>query len=123
MNYSDPAVVAAMIQSGGAIVAAVIAAICAAIIGKQFADRKRLQEELVLAQGDIAFLLGVEAEHCEMHKAISKQSFKHRVRTKVSERGLNWSGKFTPGRVKSQLDPKGAKVFALVKHSENIAAS
>lgn len=96
----DPAVIAAAIQSAGGIIAAVVAAIAVAIIGKQFANRKHLQEKLLLVQQDLVFLLAVEEAHCELHIKISGESFKRRMRQVATNRALNWSGKFTPGRVK-----------------------
>lgn len=102
MNWTDPSVQAALIQAIGGLVAATIAAISAAIIGKQFADRKRLQERLNAAQKDIAFMLAVEEEHCKLHVLRTNESFKQRVRRMVYDRGLYWTGRFTPGRVKDQ---------------------
>lgn len=103
MNLSllnDPAVLSAAIQSTGGIIAATLAAIAAAIIGKQFANRKHLQEKLLACQQDVVFLLAVEEAHCELHMKISGESFKRRMRQVATSRDLNWSGKFTPGRVK-----------------------
>jgi len=118
VNYSDPAVISALIQAVGSVVAAVIAAVCVGIIGKQIGDRQRLREHLEMALGDIAFLLAVEAEHCERHQRISHQSFKQGVRKVVSDRGLRWSGRFTPGRVKALLEAKDIKLFALAQQCD-----
>lgn len=98
--WSDPAVQSAVIQSAGTVAAAIIAAVIAAFVGKQFSDRKRLQEKLMLAEGDIAFLLAVEEEHCNLHKQTQKESNKRRMRRAAFEKGLVWSGKFTPGRIR-----------------------
>lgn len=98
--WSDPAVQSAVIQSAGTVTAAIIAAVIAAFVGRQFSDRKRLQEKLLLAQGDIAFLLAVEDEHCNLHKQNVKESNKRRMRRAAFEKGLVWSGKFTPGRIR-----------------------
>lgn len=103
MIWEDPAVQAAVIQSLGAMIAAVIAAIVATMIGRQFADRKRLQENLTLAQGDIHFLLAVEEEYGKLHQQVTQETYKRRVRRMAIQRGLQWSGKFTPGRVKASL--------------------
>lgn len=97
--WHDPGVQASVIASIGTIGAAMIAAICAAVIGKRFDNRKKLQEKLVIATGDIAFLLAVEEKHCEIHKVDSEKSYKATVRKEVVERGFVWSGRFTPGRV------------------------
>lgn len=103
--WNDPAIQAAVVQSAGAVIAAAIAAVCAAIVGKQFADRKKLQEMHRLAQEDIAFLLAVEEAHCNMHAERGEGSYKHRIRRMVRTRGLTWSGRFTPGRVQSTYRP------------------
>lgn len=100
--WSDAAVQAALISSVGGIVAAVIAAVAATIIGRHFVNGKRLQEQLNLAHSDIAFLLAVEEEHCGMHMAHMNESFKVRVRSLVRDKGMVWSGRFTPGRVKAR---------------------
>ncbi|MDE3023166.1 MAG: hypothetical protein KGI54_15175 [Pseudomonadota bacterium] len=88
----------------GSIVAATIAAICAAIIGKRFDDRKKLRERLECAQKDIAFLLAVEEEHCELHIKTINKSLKLTIRDDVRKKGQVWSGKFTPGRIINYSD-------------------
>jgi type II secretory pathway pseudopilin PulG len=100
MEWHDAAVQAALIESVGSLVATTIAAVCASLIGQSFVNRKRLQERLKQAQLDIAFLLAVEQEHCELHKAKLDQSYKLRVRSLVQSRGFVWSGENTPGRIK-----------------------
>lgn len=110
MNLSDPAVLSAVIQAAGGIIAATVAAFAAAIIGKQIANRKRLQEKLLLAQQDIVFLLAVEEAHCDLHMKISGESFKRRMRQEAEKRNLSWSGKFTPGRAKDSLTFQKAKL-------------
>lgn len=94
--WSDAAVQAAIIQSIGGVVAAAIAATAAAIIGKRFADQKRLEEKNAALQNDLFFLLAVEEEHCQRHgqKIVTRES--------VRKQGYSWSGKYTPGRVKAQ---------------------
>lgn len=77
-----------------------IGTITAALIGKEFINRKRLQEKLLIAQRDIAFLLEVEAAHCAKHKELCHASFKTRIRKEVLESGHSWSGRFTPGRLR-----------------------
>ena len=98
INLTDPAVQSAIISSAGNIVAAVIAAICAAIIGHQIAGQRRLKENLSIAMGDIKFLLEVEKLHCEMQVEHQGSSMKITVRRRVGEAGERWSGRFTPGR-------------------------
>ena len=102
-----PSVQASIISALGGIVAAAIAAIAAAVIGKQISGRKKLQVALLDAVDDIEFLLAVEQEHCNLHKEVSEESFKQRVRQSVRDQGLEWSGRFTPGRVRSMSIIKG----------------
>jgi hypothetical protein len=98
INYTDPAVQSAIISAVGSILAAGIAAICAAVIGYQIASRRRLQENLNQAIADITFLLEVEKIHCQMQVATQGTSMKITVRKRVTDAGERWSGKFTPGR-------------------------
>lgn len=102
MNWGDPGVQAAMVQSIGAVAAAIIAGIVAGIIGHKIADRKRLRENLMMALSDIQFLLEVEKAYCEQNLKNSGESGQRRVRRAVQSNGFTWSGKFTPGRVRSQ---------------------
>ena len=71
------------------------------LAGQAILSRKRMQEKLDLAHADIAYLLAVESAHCEKHKELNRASFKLRIRKEVSATGLSWSGRFTPGRVRS----------------------
>ncbi|MDK9702412.1 MAG: hypothetical protein OEL20_04680 [Sulfuritalea sp.] len=105
-NLNDPAVQASLIQSIGVVFAAIVAAICTAIIGKQIANRKRLEEKLQLAQEDIAFLLAIEDWHGTRHLEHGPRSFKKQARIDVRKSGLSWSGKFTPGRVRAAHPPR-----------------
>ncbi|AET95303.1 hypothetical protein BYI23_E001420 (plasmid) [Burkholderia sp. YI23] len=99
LHWQDSAVQAAIIGAVGSILTSSIAAICAAIIGKQISGRKKLQDKLLVAQDDIEFLLKVEQKHCEIHESRGGTSNKLNVRKAVKEMGHEWSGKFTPGRV------------------------
>lgn len=101
IDWTNFAVQAALIESIGTIFATIVAAIFASIIGKKFRDRDKLKEHLDLAISDIAYLLQVEDEHCTMNKERTSRTSKLVVRQIVSNRGLKWSGKFTPGRAKS----------------------
>jgi len=53
--WTDPQVAAALIQAAGAATAAAFAAVGTLMIGRQVARRKRLEEKLLAAQGDIIF--------------------------------------------------------------------
>lgn len=100
--YSDPVVLAAIIQSVGSILSAVIASVCVAILGKIYLNRKRLHAELLLAVKDVAYLLAVEEEHCKIHRLGSGISCKQTVRELALESGYTWSGRFTPGRARNR---------------------
>jgi hypothetical protein len=106
INLHDPAVQAALIGALGTFLSAVVAAICASVIGKQFAGRKQLAEKLRHAIGDIAFLLAVEEEHLNVHR-LAGESNKQRIRGEAVSRGFVWSGQFTPGRAKDLLNDLG----------------
>lgn len=100
LNFHDPAVQAAMIGAAGSILTAAIAAVCAGLVGRQIAGRRRLAEKLLTAQKDIEFLLAVEQQHCQMHTTRDGQSQKNTIRKRVKDQGLLWSGHSTPGRVR-----------------------
>jgi hypothetical protein len=104
INLNDAAVQASLIGAIGSIVAAGIAGLCAAIIGKQIAGRRKLVEKLEMAQDDIAFLLCVENLHGQLHKDNELSSQKLTVREAARNKGYRWSGRFTPGRV-NQAQP------------------
>lgn len=84
-----------------AAVVGLVTTVFTALAGQAILGRKRMQEKLDLAYDDIAYLLKVEAMHCERHKELNRASFKLRVRQEVTATGLTWSGRFTPGRVRS----------------------
>jgi hypothetical protein len=109
INWADPAVQSAFISTVGTVIASAVAAIAAALIGKRFTNIKELQKRLVLAQGDIAFLLAVEEAHCEKHKGVSGESYKNRMRSIARENHLVWSGKFTPSRAESSQTMQKAR--------------
>lgn len=86
-----PAIISGLFSLGGTIFAA--------LVGREVINRKRLQERLQIAQRDIAFLLQVEALHCQKHRDDFHESFKRRIRKEAADKGHVWSGRFTPGRV------------------------
>ena len=101
--WDNPQFLGSVVTGSATIIATVVAAVTAALIGKKFSDQKKLKGKLDLACDDIEFLLKVEAQHCEMHKDDGGDSNKNRVRESVSkELGRKFSGKFTPGRAKDQ---------------------
>lgn len=93
-------ITAALIEGMFTLSATVIAAICAALIGKQFRDQKKLQCQLDEAREDVAFLLAVETEYGIRHKEAHGSSGKINVREKIrSTTDLTWSGNNTPGQI------------------------
>lgn len=84
-----------------AAVIGMVTTIFTALAGQAILGRKRMQEMLDIAHADIAYLLAVELAHCEKHKELNRASFKLRIRKEVNATGLTWSGRFTPGRVRS----------------------
>lgn len=112
--WQDPAVQSALISSLGSVLAAAIAGICAAVIGKQFSDRAKMKEKLVTAIDDIAFLLAVEEAHCDLHTNNGDKSRKLAIRTVARGKGLSWSGKYTPGRVE-YLKTNGGYPFSMIE--------
>lgn len=97
----DPQISASIITAIGNIAAATIAAVAAIFVGRVFLSREKLKGQLEAAVEDIAFLLKVEERHCELHQESSGQSNKQRVRDHVQSNGIKWSGRFTPGRYRS----------------------
>ena len=101
IHWIDPAVQAALIGALGSILAATIAAVCAAAIGKRFVDQQRLRSKLRLAVSDVQFLLQVEAAHCDLQLRHETGATKLSVRELVRAQGAaRWSGAFTPGRAR-----------------------
>ena len=97
----EPQILSSIISSAGTIAAAVIAAVTAKIIGRKFLDRERLKNDLETAVKDIEFLLSVEEIHCGNNREMDGHSSKNKVRDMVRDSGIEWSGRFTPGRVKN----------------------
>lgn len=100
LNLADPAVVAAIVTALGSIFTTLVAGSCAVLVNRQITRRRRLQSKVDQAQKDIAFLLAVEHQHCQIHSSREGQSLKNIVRDRVRDAGLQWTGRFTPGRVR-----------------------
>lgn len=104
-----------------AAVIGMVTTIFTAVAGQAILGRKRMQEKLDIAYNDIAYLLQVEAFHCERHKELNRASFKLRVRQEVNATGMTWSGRFTPGRVRSDRGGRalsttvGARIIVLTR--------
>ena len=101
----NPVVLASAITAVGSVLAGLIAATAAAIIGREFSSRAKLRAERDSLLRDLHFLLKVEEYHCNLHKSTVGMSNFRRIRNRVrSETGLQWSGRFTPGRAESSLE-------------------
>lgn len=97
----DSQIISSLIVGSSTILATVLGASTALLIGRKISQRQRLQEDLNQAVRDIHFLLTVEEAHCERNKARENESFKLRTRGAVREKlGADFSGKFTPGNWK-----------------------
>lgn len=96
---SSAEVQAAIISVIGTLLTTLIASITAALIGKQFANRKKLIERLHLALDDIEFLLAVEQEHCENNRLQLSNTYKLIMREKARELGWRWSAKHSLSKI------------------------
>lgn len=107
INWSDAAVQASIISSTGQIVATVIGAVSASMIGRKFLNSKRLHAKLLLALSDLTYMQEVEKLHCEefSEKVPDARAVAHklRIRRRAEERGLRLSGRFTPSRIKAMF--------------------
>ena len=91
----SPEVLSAIIQTSVFTLAALAPAIAGAIVY----SRRKLEQRLAAALGDIRFLLAVEELHCREHDERDGVKMKMIIRNLVRiERGLEWSGINTPGR-------------------------
>ena len=101
-DISNIEIQAAIISGIFTLVSALIAALAAAVVGQNIANRRKLEEKLNTAIDDISFLLEVEKLHCQHNREhLGGESRKIITRNKVRDSGLEFSGKFTPGRVRS----------------------
>lgn len=102
INWSDTAIVSALITGTAGVLASTIAAVVGYTVGKRFLNQKAIQDRLQTAIEDIQFLLACEDEHCRDGDRVVL-STKLGVRNLVREQGLKWSGKFTPGRARAYV--------------------
>lgn len=98
--FDTPEILSAFIIGACTVLASVIAAITAAMIGRKFQNQARLKSDLREAIRDIEFLLAVEKQHGELHRQSMGKSMVRTVRTQVKQAGYSWSQRFTPGRAK-----------------------
>lgn len=102
LDLSNTQIQVAFISGFFTVLSALIAAVAAAILGKSIENRRKLQKRYETAIDDITFLLKVEELHCKHNKQEFGESRKNIVRQEVrTEHELKFSGKFTPGRVRS----------------------
>lgn len=95
----NPEVQASIIGGLGAVATAAIAALFKLVVDRHKAYIARLERENAIASQDILFLLAVEEMHCEHRRSVEGHSAKVTVRKAVVAAGLEWSGRYTPGRV------------------------
>jgi hypothetical protein len=97
----DSQIISSLIIGSSTILATILGALTALLIGRKISKRQKLQEDLNQAVRDIHFLLAVEEAHCERNKARENESFKVRTRSATCEKlGSDFSGRFTPGNWK-----------------------
>ncbi|WP_216820578.1 hypothetical protein [Synechococcus sp. BDU 130192] len=101
-DFSNTDVQKEIISGFFSILNTLIAAIAAGGIGRLIARQGKLKDQLRMAVQDISFLLKVEEIHCENNKIEFKESRKNKVRKEARIEGYNFSGEFTPGRIRSQ---------------------
>lgn len=98
----DPQIISSIIIGASTILATVLGAGTAWLIGRKISRRQKLQDDLDRAVRDIHFLLAVEEAHCARNKAEGNDSFKLRTRNAVRESSdADFSGRFTPGNWKA----------------------
>ena len=96
--WEAPEVLAAIVGAGGNILAATIAAIAAALIGRRFLNQEALKQKLQVAVSDIKFLTEVENIHVGQRRETESRSTRRDVRQIAKRHGFVWSGKFIPSR-------------------------
>ena len=97
----DSQIISSLIIGSSTILATILGAITALLIGRKISQRQKLQEDLKQAVRDIHFLLEVEEAHCERNRARENETFKLRTRSAAREKlGSDFSGRFTPGNWK-----------------------
>jgi hypothetical protein len=98
----DSQIISSLITGSSTILATILGALTALLIGRKISQRQKLQEDLNQAVRDIHFLLEVEEAHCERNRARENETFKLRTRSAVREKlGADFSGRFTPGNWKA----------------------
>lgn len=81
----------------------VLAALGPSLVGVLWVRKNKAVAELKVACNDILFLLEVEKRHGLISELHEGKTNKHNIRAQVrSETNLDWSGKFTPSRIKQK---------------------
>ena len=107
IDFSTPQVQAAIINGFFSTIVTGIFGLIGLIISSNFRKdaqkAERLEVKLQKAIDDIHFLLKVEELHCERNKENFQQGYKIITREIVRESypNLDFSGKFTPGNIRS----------------------
>ena len=105
IDFSTPQVQAAIINGFFSTIVTGIFGLISLIISSNFRKdaqkAERLEVKLQTAIDDIHFLLKVEELHCQRNKNNENQGYKNITRNMVRQSfsPLDFSGKFTPGKV------------------------
>lgn len=103
LEVSQPVLIE-LIKAGGNILTALIPSLVSYYLGRKLIQSKQLKQDLKLALNDIKFLLSVEQLHCREHREREGESKRQMIRNSVkTERGLEWSGKFTLSQIIKKL--------------------
>ncbi|VVE17318.1 MULTISPECIES: hypothetical protein [Pandoraea] len=90
----------------------IVTAVLSFILRYHTAVVKRYRRDKDIACGDIAFLLAIEAEYIVLLRerdVAMEPGIKVAMRNRVRANGLEFSGKFTPGRVAASRASHGLK--------------
>lgn len=89
------------VGASGDIIATLIAALAALLIGRRFDNQAQLKKHLANALNDIEFLMEVEKEHCSWNKTHHDKSYRVLARQNVRKAtGLIWVGDHTPSKAR-----------------------
>ena len=91
IDWTEPEIVAGILQS----ISALIATTVAAWIGKKWLNQEQLKSQLAVAKTDIKFLLMLEKN---IYSA-SDPGLKRKMRMLTHAQGYHWSGKNTLARL------------------------
>jgi hypothetical protein len=97
------AIVITLIQSAATVLGFLVPSVAIYLASRRLLNNRKLMKDYLSALADIEFMLGVEEEHCRMHKEATGNSNKQIVRT-IASANFNWSYRHTPSRIKRKKD-------------------